>query len=405
MLRSALILSAGLLAALGFACVAVVPPPPPPPAPAVVPSAAAAASLVGSPKTSAVCTRTGPTTTLNASLIKTPYHPELLRPPTPISGALPGSAAQDLQQAYTVAPDFFQQKLCGLQGIYIDQTPCSGSADGQNCSWGFRDPSSGNEYVGLSASLWADSSPPKFTDYETNQLGYLLQLLGGVQGGIPPFEIPPFFDSQFDSQPGGDPANTPTMTVLATLAHEIGHIRWFEINVTTPGGPYDFGNLNPCKNDNKSFWAASWAYGNNINLLEAPRWRNFADIANTIYLDHVASSPSIRQFLNIQPAGYSALAQSLIRLHSKFQPWPSLLGSLTPDEDFVETYVLGVLTYNGAVPDSQHRPYLSSLRLNVSRQASHPDLVNELFHGNGRFELARKISCIMNLNPPTSPQL
>ena len=396
MIRSALILSAGILAAACFACVLPPPAPPPPPPPQ------AALPLATPTGTRALSTCAGLNVYLIDASASAPYSPDTLIPPkTVANGTIPPAAAADLQQAFSIAPDFFQQKLCSLTGIYIDPSPCLNADVGGSCSWGFRDPKTGNEYVGLSASLWANGSPaPILTDAATSEITFLLQSLnqGTVQWGTPPFTTPPYFDSYLDTQPGGDPANTSAMTVLATLAHEVGHIRWYEINVPSPGGSYNFTNnpLNPCMNDTKSFWAGSWNYGGNTILLEAPRWRNFGDVSNSNNIDHL-KKPYLNEFTN--PASGNALAQSLVNLHSKYQPWVSLLSSLTPDEDFVETYVFGVLTYDGTQgPDPKHRPYLQSLRLHTPGQANQ-DIVKDFFHNPpSRIELIRKVTCVMVLN-------
>jgi len=126
-------------------------------------------------------------------------------------------------------------------------------------------------------------------------------------------------------------------------------------------------------------------------------WRHFGGQENEAPpsdppLDHV--NPPTFADLNLNPA------PSLFQLYQAGQPWPSLFGARTPDEQFVETYVLAVLTgyVPGASPPSFAGP-LTSLALKIpgftgpgitSRWA---DVPRDLRAGNKPL-LANKMSCL-----------
>jgi hypothetical protein len=253
---------------------------------------------------------------------------------------------------------------------------------------------------------------PKLTDYSTSQLNTLLKKLKN-----PPFKAPPRFDSQFG---GDDPANTSGMTVLAILAHELGHVRGYDWAEPVPGFPgsdhakyYDFSLLMNCVPG--GFFKGSWtqvADSQNV-AFAAPPWLPFGQPVSASLAEHAeGSGPPISVFVGSgkQPRGGShakadmyqpprggdktlvALAANLGDLYSHDRPWASLLGSLSPTEDLVESYTLSALT--------QASPPLRSLRLNISspdpdRQVLPEDVVGDLPNKPG---LAGKLACVASLS-------
>ncbi len=200
--------------------------------------------------------------------------------------------------------------------------------------------------------------------------------------------------------------DTSWMTVLAALAHETGHIRWAELNVTSPGGSYDFSKLHACNVNGvvKDFFA-NWNYTENTDdtRLESPnRWRGFGSRANAagVIMDHSAN-PTLLQLGNpTNPASGNALVFALYQAN---QPWPSIFGAQSPEEDFVETHVFRVLMARGL--DGTGTAYLQSLPLtipgytgpNISNQWA--DVPRDFLAGNKR-ELARRAACIHGYAPP-----
>ncbi len=88
------------------------------------------------------------------------------------------------------------------------------------------------------------------------------------------------------------------MTVLAVLAHELGHVRWYDWVEPVPGlnhpSNYDLSLLMKCVPDG-SFFQGSWhavaAYPN--EAFAAPRWLAFGDTGESRLVMH-ASRPADR---------------------------------------------------------------------------------------------------------------
>jgi len=301
----------------------------------------------------------------------------------------------DLKNAFEQAPLFFQQHLCNLDGVFISPANCAAGSDAYNCipkstsvmtgAWGFRShnhshPDFGNKYISISAALWPIRRPAlAFNDYETR----LLQAFpGGSNATIGP------------ATPNGS-----WMTILAALAHELGHVRW-AVTTIKPiiGGNSSFQDLHQCTrltgpNSHDFFFA--WDYNNNNQFLELPpgkRWRDFGtrDNAGARDIDH-NFWPKLSDLGSLNPN------PALFALYQDNQPWPSLFGAQTADEDFVETYVMYVLTGYSPDPlnpanDSFGANLLKSLPLNVPGQGT-IDLPDGLVNKR-KPTLQNKMSCI-----------
>src|SRR5947209_15387539 len=84
------------------------------------------------------------------------YDPSTRVPP-PAGAPVGPPFAADLNDAFAIAPPAFQVRLCGLDGVYIDQTACNSDAECLGRAWGFRqrNPASGQgRYIGIPAALW-----------------------------------------------------------------------------------------------------------------------------------------------------------------------------------------------------------------------------------------------------------
>jgi hypothetical protein len=360
------------------------------------------------------------------------YGPSNFAEPPVTDEPLPGVVEADLRSAFRIAPTFFQRDVCALDGVFINRTNCDNGNLGDLCfdeSWGFRspnDPNKGKRYIAISLSNWTGGHPlrrddpryrghrtdlrpaPRLTDYSTSQLSTLLKKLNPHVT----FKAPPRFNSQFD---GDDSANSSGMTVLAVLAHELGHVRWYDWVEPVPvHGPdhakyYDLTLLMNCVPG--GFFQGSWipdkAPPNDPFV--APDWLPFGIPADPGLISH-KNDPPISDFTDpgqrrpdeTQPKADTypprrrgneqtiALAASLNELYGDNQPWASLLGSLSPTEDLVETYVLSVLT--------QTSTPLRSLRLNISSPDGHmfhQDIVENL---SDRPAFGRKLACVSTLN-------
>ena len=380
MIRSALLLCAGILAAVCSAC-------------------APPLAMVAAPVKTALCSANDANSFVRAVSIldtSTGYNPngQYGVPPKVVGASPTGNVATNLAAAFSIAPPFFRQHLCDLDGVFIDPTACNGLDGCSTRSWGFRDPTSGKLYIGLSQNaLWANGNPaPILADYETRLLNWQLAALNQQPGLAWGSGGPPFFSSRYDPN---DPANTSAMSVLAALAHELGHVRWYELNVSRPGTyNYDFSHtLMPCRDGSTYFFDQSWIYGNR-QYLYPPQWRYATD----------AASPGVSHYdfpqnSDLQHPGSAAGWRYNVAalLNGRSHPWVSLSASLTPDHDFVETYVFTVLTYNGTL-NPPVQPYVQSLLLTVSGFGFSPDIPYDYWHKRGDQRLARKIGCVADLN-------
>jgi hypothetical protein len=188
------------------------------------------------------------------------------------------------------------------------------------------------------------------------------------------------------------PNNNPEVTALAALAHELGHVRWYDANVPVPGGPYSFGGTLPCANGTFRFFDGSWQY-TSTSFLEIPnRWRNFGELVDpTVIANRELDHKNVPRLGPIYDAiarhDVQALGPLNAALHQSNQPWSSFFGMLTPDEDFVETYRLWVLMEAG----------LQSFPVTIPHgNGNNPairNIIADLIAGN-KIELRQKIDCV-----------
>jgi hypothetical protein len=234
------------------------------------------------------------------------------------AAALRGETAV-IAAAYNAAPAFFQDALCRLDHIYVD----TDTKDTQKPSvWGMRerlnvDPATGKPrtHIGISrqvlASLAKQARP--YSSYE-NRVARML--LSGAPANLIAYAAAP--------DPGGkQPA---ALAVLAILAHEMGHIVWWEDDIGS--GPFpEF-----------SWTTKSVQHG----------FHNFGveDPENPPKRRPVRAD--VQYALRYLPAGRAAA--DLRQVYGG--EWASLFATVAADEDFVETYKLVVMTDTapGAAP-------------------------------------------------------
>jgi hypothetical protein len=294
------------------ACVSCVQPPPPSP-----PAAAAAG-----PHTGATCDPTD----LTGRIIVLPVKPAGQQPLQ-----LTAAMQADLGDAYCNAAREFRRQIDNIDFIFVDATlcpndpsSCAGISGGQamGVSWGQRD-TAGYTEVGIPAGLWGgqNHAPPYYT-YESDLLHQLV-----------PWSNSGAWLNYSSAAPA--PANSSWMTVLAALAHEMGHVRWYESTVRTGfGAPSDFKRLSDC-----SFFLG-WQKTSKNALEAAGRWRHFNERINPNTNDHKIL-PLLGAFQS--GVGDQALDDALAALLDKSRPWSSYFGANAPDEDFVETYKFAAL--------------------------------------------------------------
>ncbi len=319
---------------------------------------------------------------------------------------------QDLSQAFNAAPDFFKNQLCssGLMKIYIDRTGCSGY-DPSSCTtapaqqlWGFRafddTGNSTGEFIGTWLGLWKNGHAPVLSYYETARLQNLLNWTSS-------------------NPPVADFANpdTSAMTMLAVLAHEIGHIFWYDAFVVktngdaNPGGPADFSHF--CSGTFYILGATPGAIQRGSWLtpptVSRTRWVSFGDPRNYHKTDDVDLTKLIADLNRTRP-NYPEAGDLLHAIYSGQQldgtnaqngRWASALAAFSTDEDFVETFQLFVLMH--AQTQAQVSAPLQNLRViiygsqkNVAGHVvAYADDVPATF--NNKLELMRKSSCFSYL--------
>ena len=308
----------------------------------------------------------------------------------------PSAMVADLSQAFAIAPQSILKQLCGLDGIFVNTNDCnpfdysadvcSGSLTPKQVtedSWGYREgpwqfppsapPGHYGKYIAISAGPWstATSHAPPYSGYEQMLLN---QLLPWPSGATPP------------AYGAAASADTPAMAVLAALAHELGHVLWYDNFRPTAGGPYDFDTF--CDG---TFFAGSWRH-----VDQPPLWRQFGAPQNS----HVLSDPNVADnvadiALALVHRNPGLAADLLHRIYMTKGRWASLFAAFSPDEDFVETFKFYVLT-RATTP-------LTSLPITITAQqiakTQPPDDIPKDYTNNLKRLLSRKVTCFQQAYP------
>jgi hypothetical protein len=296
----------------------------------------------------------------------------------------------DLSQAFSNAPQRVQDDLCALTGVFIDSSSCL-NGDVNNCqnvtnafpvSWGYRSSDNqdrGKMYIAIPGTLWAGSANAMpLSVYEQTVLSNFARKAGNSSWGTTPHPFPTISSATPDAS---------WAAVLAALSHELGHVKFnFTIHpMGTSGRNYKFAALQPCSTGTSSSipdFFSGWSYGNNPKkLIPEDTWRQFSDQKsddNGTVVDH-SMAPTLNDFRN----SANDPNQLLYTLYTGTnQPWASFWGAWSPDEDFVETYVLYALSAN-----VQH--------LYISINGNTPyDIISGV---SGRLALQNKVKCVANL--------
>src|SRR5258708_17963685 len=140
-------------------------------------------------------------------------------PPQPLGIPDNQQILDNLGNAFYNAPRAFQQALCNLDYVFVDQNPTNPSA------WGFYEVpdeigirKQGNlkrTFIGLSEELLV--KPPTISQYETELLWKILDIDDDKDDGT--------FKPTYTAYP--DTADTADMAIISMLAHEMGHLIWY----------------------------------------------------------------------------------------------------------------------------------------------------------------------------------
>jgi hypothetical protein len=281
-----------------------------------------------------------------------------------MSRATQASDAALIVAAYEAAPPFFQAALCRLDHIYIDtdtKNPAKPSV------WGMRErinPDANKQpriHIGIAKGLLTDLARQHtpYAVYE-NQLARAL---------LAPSPITPAKSlSALSYAAAPDPAKPPqpaAIAVLAILAHEMGHIVWWERDVGASAFP-------PISWTGKSVQHGFHEFG--VENPENPPQRH--PVKADVQYD-------------LRYLGPEKAAADLQAIYSG--EWASLFATVAADEDFVETYKLVVLTEPGANPTRQA---LTTLKVMIPKAAG-ADVLATL--NNPATKLAQKAKWVRDL--------
>jgi hypothetical protein len=266
---------------------------------------------------------------------------------------------QDLAAAFDMAPDFFQNSLCNLTQVFIiqcAQEKCT-PEDAIDNSWGLREwPRGMGKYIATSAALWQDGrSAIPFSKYRNKRLQLLLTKISNSNL------------ANWTNFPTYSPANNDTgaMTILSALAHEMGHVLWYEAFVPVRGQDIKL-----------SHFCGGFYKPNAWNAIDIPpgRWISFGQqngniVHNPDYISVIKGD--LQPEPTRQGPDFAAAGEHLNTLLQD-QGFASTLAAVSPDEEFVETYQLFVLLRSGHLRDFKLTIY--------GRPSSVPGVLNEYVH-------------------------
>jgi hypothetical protein len=288
-----------------------------------------------------------------------------------ISPATQTSDAALIVAAYDAAPPFFQAALCRLDHIYVDtdtKNPAKPSV------WGMRErinPDPSNQpriHIGIAKALLTDLAR-QHTPYAV----YENQLASALLAPTPIKPDRSIAVLSYTAAP--DPAKPPqpaAIAVLAILAHEMGHIVWWERDV----GAGDFPTI--------SWTSKSVQHGFHNFGVEDPQ--------------NPPQRPPVKADVQYD-LRYLTPAKAAADLQTIYGgEWASLFATVAPDEDFVETYKLVVLTERGTSPARQA---LTTLKVTIPG-ASGADVLANL--NNPATKLAQKAKWVRDLVAKASPK-
>ena len=273
------------------------------------------------------------------------FNPQLLQTPSPtdmLGKVTPADPYwNDLVAAFNAATPTLKDKLCSLDAIFIVQNTCPATgctvSDILGNSWGLRQPASPpKRYIATSATLWQGGAALPFVDYENLRLQAVMQALDPTNGANW-FKLPDLRPKFKSASP-----NTSAMTVLAALAHEYGHVLWYDEFVVNsdgspdPGGPVYIRSSSALFCGGGFYTKNSWGTGNSGVNVPSPRWIAFGQRLST-QIHNPDLSGSLYAHLHQGNFGNAGAGSDLLKILANTD-LVGTLASFTAIEDFVETY-------------------------------------------------------------------
>lgn len=230
------------------------------------------------------------------------------------AGSVDPTIRKDLSAAFQLADPDFQAQLCSLEQVFVDN-----DHRGIPIGWGFwenprdqldeKNVARQRMYIGLPAELW--TARPSLLDVENRTFASLLRRGHGTWEK---------WDAERPRYTSSD-RNDFSWALLSILAHEMGHIVYVKADLARDQ------SLRACQ-------SRSWE-----SLGRRARFRDFGDETGR----HREPFPTQVDFAvseDNKPSTDKALAQI-------YGVRASLLAAASPDEDFVESYRLDVLSRAG----------------------------------------------------------
>jgi hypothetical protein len=303
--------------------------------------------------------------------------------PLPPASSFPSGTTyvDDLVRAYCAASPDFQSELLKLDVVFVNGASCGSSPGCLAQSWGWwqskpaqsqpSNPNPSGRVIALATGLWGEKTYSNYeSDVSQSVLPPNLVTYGNVQS-CSPFGV----CQQVD---------TLTTTLLAAMAHEVGHIAWYVL--VRANAPTDFCGGN---------FFRSWVPA---TVQAPPPWR---DLLTPGARDRIRSKNGNKwPYIHARPPQIDAIDhpgkgdppidKSIFLLVADSKPgvpgapWASPFAAMSPDEDFVETYKLKVLTTAKAP--------ITSAEVTVAN-AGTANIVRDLQSG-GRPVLNDKLGCI-----------
>jgi hypothetical protein len=272
------------------------------------------------------------------------------------------------QTAYNLAPSWARSKLCNLTYVFVT-TDTTHSWEPMGV---WESPGRGNEgmYIVIPTYMLDSALLQKSLAFEENAL-YGRLLFGG--GTYPPANrsLPSFQDI--------DPSNTPQAALLAVLAHELGHIMLADTNadghfhvVNKTAGRRLCSDPGTCFDDSfLSVWNKT-----TMHSKKQRRWIIFGDTNGNRYMDSGVDFGALKNQISI-PANDAKVTSRIAYIY-QMTGLVSLFASVSPEEDFVETYKYNVLAaatdpsskkgldLNIMIPSGTPIPVLSRVRAAIT---------------------------------------
>jgi hypothetical protein len=232
-----------------------------------------------------------------------------------------------IANAFTAAPQHLKDELCTVDNIFIDADPQSQNSP----AWGMLDRSRMNaqgddeKYIGISVALFPQIAVQPYGRLETSIVKALLD--------PPPPPLPPDEQAWLNGltvQANGG-ADTLVTSTMAVLAHEMGHIIWWNENIrdttclASPAAPQGI-----------SFHGIAWKK----NAANPHGFHGFGKGRNRSIIESFAIADMASDFSHDR---LNTLVTEMQRIYNG-QSWTGLFAFADADEDFIETYKYWTLT-------------------------------------------------------------